>query len=140
MKITPIGSKVHKVALTPKEQTESPKKGKKDNKNTNANLKLDNELYLNKNSSKIFRARYKIQVDIEDSVEVDVIYDFDFKSDTDVDQTLVSSMVIRSQVPTLVYPYIKAYLEQFLLISGYGNVPLPYVDFIENPIPGKATD
>ncbi|ADC57963.1 hypothetical protein ACYDHR_10110 [Klebsiella aerogenes] len=140
MKITPIGSKVHKVVLTPKEQTESPKKGKKDNKNTNANLKLDNELYLNKNSSKIFRARYKIQVDIEDSVEVDVIYDFDFKSDTDVDQTLVSSMVIRSQVPTLVYPYIKAYLEQFLLISGYGNVPLPYVDFIENPIPGKATD
>lgn len=140
MKITPIGSKVHKVVLTPKEQTESPKKGKKDNKNTNANLKLDNELYLNKNSSKIFRARYKIQVDIEDSVEVDVIYDFDFKSDTDVDQTLVSSMVIRSQVPTLVYPYIKAYLEQFLLISGYGNVPLPYVDFIENPIPGKAKD
>ena len=140
MKITPIGSKVHKVVLTPKEQTESPKKGKKDNKNTNANLKLDNELYLNKNSSKIFRARYKIQVDIEDSVEVDVIYDFDFKSDTDVDQTLVSSMVIRSQVPTLVYPYIKAYLEQFLLISGYGNVPLPYVDFMENPIPGKATD
>ncbi|HCH7895480.1 hypothetical protein [Raoultella planticola] len=140
MKITPIGSKVHKVVLTPKEPTESPKKGKKDSKNTNANLKLDNELYLNKNNSKIFRSRYNIQVVIEDSAEVDVIYDFDFKSDTDVDETLVSSMVIRSQVPTLVYPYIKTYLEQFLLMSGYGNVPLPYVDFVENPIPGKATD
>ena len=140
MKITPIGSKVHKVILTPKEQTESPKKGKKDTKNTNATLKLDNELYLNKNNSKLFRARYKIHVEIEDSAEIDVIYDFDFKSDTDVDQSLVSSMVIRSQVPTLVYPYIKTYLEQFLLMSGYGSIPLPYVDFAQNPIPGKATD
>ncbi|MGJ0946810.1 hypothetical protein ACR76C_07495 [Klebsiella grimontii] len=139
MKITPLGNKVYKVSLSQKSQPETPKRGKKNQKgeNSHATLKMDNELYLNRADAKVFRARYNILVSVDGRLDIDIVYDFDFKADEDVDQSLSKSMVIRSQVPTYVYPYIKSYLEHFLMMSGYGKIPIPFIDFVENPIPVK---
>ncbi|EMK2611578.1 hypothetical protein V8U19_002324 [Citrobacter freundii] len=137
MKITPLGNKVYTISLSPKPQSEAPKKGKKGQNSENVTLKLDNELFLNKTDTKLFRSRYKILVSIDGRVDIDLVYDFDFKADEDVDTSLAKSIIIRSQAPTYAYPYIKSYLEHFLMMSGYGRAQLPFIDFLESPIPMK---
>ncbi len=137
MKLTPLSHKAHKVSLIPKVSDESPKKPKKDRKDVNANLKLENQLYLNNKNPKLFRVRYDIMVEVEGAVDIELVYDFDFSAENDVDQSLGSSLDMRSKIPNFAYPYIKNYLEQFLMMSGYGYIPFPLVDFIEQPIPEK---
>lgn len=137
MKLNPISNKVHKVSLTPKVANPTSKKTKKDHKDVNANLKLENQLFLNNSNSKLFRVRYNVTVEVEGSVDIDLVYDFDFSAEIDVDESFGSSLAIRSQIPNFVFPYIKSYLEQLLMMSGYGYIPFPLVDFIDQPIPEK---
>lgn len=137
MKFTPTNSKVYKVTLSPKENAEKAKKSKKDHKDINANLKFENQLYLNSSDKKLFRLRYLVTVDVENMVDIDLEYDFDFSAENEVDESLASSLVIRSEIPNYVFPYIKSYLEHFLMMSGYGYIPFPYVDFLSQPIPEK---
>lgn len=129
-----LNRRIHKISLAAKEENDAPKKSKKELKSISAELKINNELYLNKNDSKLFRVRYFVDVSLNNNLHIDLAYDFDFRAEDDVDQSLAKSLIIRSQVPNLVYPYIKTYIEHFLLMSGYGSIPLPYVDFIKNPI------
>ncbi|AYY32885.1 TPA: hypothetical protein UL433_004962 [Klebsiella pneumoniae] len=135
MKITPLGNKVYTISLSRKTESETPKKGKKGQKGENVTLKLDNELFLNKTDTKLFRSRYKVLVSIDGRIDINLVYDFDFKADEDVDVSLAKSLIVRSQIPTYAYPYIKSYLEHFLMMSGYGRAPLPFIDFVESPIP-----
>ena len=135
MKITLLSRRVHRISLETKAALDATKKNKKEQKSNSAKLKMNNELYLNKKNSKLFRVRYLVDISISNGVDIDIVYDFDFRSEEDdVDQSLAKSLVVRSQVPNLVYPYIKSYIEHFLVMSGHGSIPLPYVDFIENPI------
>lgn len=139
MNFTPIGNKVYTVSLKPKNSSnDSHKKSKKSHKDVNANLKLDTDLYLNNNNPKLFRVRYNVSVEVEEMADIDLVYDFDFEADAPVEQSLGGSLTIRSQIPNYVFPYIKSYLEHFLMMSGYGYIPFPNVDFITHPIPEKS--
>ncbi|WFW93797.1 hypothetical protein NFJ87_10560 [Citrobacter freundii] len=140
MKITPISGKVvnfNLKALPPQSQK---KKQKKTEDEVNATINFDNEVYINTHDSKIFKVRYKLLVTIPHQVEVNLTYDFDFRSDEEVDSDIPKSLTIRSDVPAYCYPYMKSYVENILNMSGYGGVPLPYLDFIGSPIGSDKID
>lgn len=105
----------------------------KDKKKPKIKIKITNEIFNNIKDETIFRARFNVTVLAENTAEVEVIYDFDFKSDGKVDDEFTKSLSVRSDAPHLAFPYIKTYIESVLQLSGYGNVNLPYFDFVEEP-------
>lgn len=140
MKFNPVSNKIYSISLIPVASSNTPKKSKrnqKEAKEVQANLKLENELYLNNNNTKLFRVSYKVNVDVENSIAVEMVYHFDFEAESEIDERLGTSLYIRSQIPNFCFPYIKSYLEHFLMMSGYGHIPFPYIDFVANPIPAK---
>ncbi len=138
MKIHLLKNKIRSLSLTPET---TPVKGKKKSVETvDAKIELNNEVYLNKKNKNLFRVKYKLNVSIPHSVIIDMEYDFDFKAEEEVDQEIAQSMTIRSAVPNLVYPYIKVYVEQIMTMSGYGQIPLPFVDFNEHPLPSNTKE
>ncbi|WP_170974218.1 protein-export chaperone SecB [Citrobacter sp. wls757] len=140
MKIQLLNNKIRSLSLTPET---TPIKSKKKNAETvtvDAQIQLNNEVYLNQKNKSLFRVRYKLSVSIPHNVIIEMEYDFDFKADEDVDQEIAQSMTIRSAVPNLVYPYIKVYVEQIMTMSGYGQIPLPFVDFNEHPLPANSKE
>ncbi len=132
MNITPINNKIHNLLL---KEIESKGKSKKKSEAIEAKLNIDSEIFLNQDNHKIFRVRYKVNAIIPGKIELNVEYDFDFRSDVDVDMSLPKNLTMRSKVPNLTYPYIKSYIENFIMMSGYGAYPLPYIDFIKEPMP-----
>ncbi|MFB0711434.1 hypothetical protein ACEU59_09705 [Buttiauxella noackiae] len=135
MNINPIAGKVNNLSIKALPPLPLKKKAKKTDEEVSATINFDNEVYLNNHNSKLFRVRYNISVSIPHQVEVNLEYDFDFQSDEAVDTSLPKSSTILSSVPAFAYPYIKSYIENILNMSGYGSTPLPYIDFLKNPMP-----
>ncbi|HAS1742837.1 MULTISPECIES: protein-export chaperone SecB [Enterobacter] len=138
MKINLLKNKIRSLTLTPET---TPVKGKKKNIETvDAKIELNNEVYLNKKNKNLFRVKYRLHVSIPHSVIIEMEYDFDFKAEEEVDETIAQSVTLRSAVPNLAYPYIKVYVEQLMTMSGYGQIPLPFVDFNEHPLPSNTQE
>ncbi|EKK7715975.1 hypothetical protein PO816_002876 [Cronobacter dublinensis] len=126
MNLNIISKKIHTVSLE-EIQSDSNKKPIK------ADVSLTNEIYANTKQSNIFRIRYKVSITIESKAKVELAYDFDFKSDEEFTNETANSLGVRAVAPSLAYPYIKAYAEQLISMSGLGNYNLPYFDFITDP-------
>lgn len=135
MNINPTLVKVNNLSIKTLSPLPKKKKPKSDEEEVNATINFDNEVYVNNHNSKLFRVRYNIFVSIPHQVEVTLVYDFDFQSDEDVDAGLAKSTTVLSDVPAFAYPYIKAYIENVLSMSGFGLTPLPYLNFLKNPMP-----
>lgn len=135
MNINPTLVKVNNLSIKTLPPLPQKKKPKSNEEEVNATINFDNEVYVNNHNSKLFRVRYNIFVSIPHQVEVTLVYDFDFQSDEDVDAGLAKSTTVLSDVPAFAYPYIKAYIENVLSMSGFGLTPLPYLNFLKNPMP-----
>ncbi|WP_223565502.1 protein-export chaperone SecB [Pantoea sp. OVA07A] len=132
-----LTSRVTSLTITEIESTkESSKKTKrKENKEHDAQLDFSNEFYMNNHSDKLFRVKYRIKVNVPERYKIDLDYVFDFQSDESVTNDLPKTMLARATVPNLTYPYMKVFIENLVMMSGYGNIPLPHVDFTQNPVP-----
>ncbi|MFU0948554.1 hypothetical protein ACM26Q_22965 [Kluyvera ascorbata] len=140
MNINPTLVKVNNLSIKTLPPLPHKKKSKNNEEEVNATINFDNEVYVNNHNSKLFRVRYNIFVSIPHQVEVTLVYDFDFQSDEDVDAGLAKSSTVLSDVPAFAYPYIKAYIENVLSMSGFGLTPLPYLNFLKNPMPSRQDE
>lgn len=135
MNIRPISSKVNGLSLKTLSPQTSKKKSKKPEQEVEAKINFNSEVYVNNNNNKLFRVRYRLNLTIPFKAELDLEYDFDFESDDAVGSEFPRTLVVRSEVPSFAYPYMKAYLETILNLSGVGVGPLPCIDFLKNPMP-----
>lgn len=135
MNIDPTLVKVNTLSIKTLAPISQKKKQKNNEEEVNATINFDNDVFINNQNSKLFRVRYNIFVSIPHKVEVTLVYDFDFQSNEDVDAGLAKSSTVLSDVPAFAYPYIKTYIENVLSMSGFGFTPLPYLNFLQNPMP-----
>ncbi|CAB5566685.1 hypothetical protein AB7V66_20540 [Providencia rettgeri] len=96
-------------------------------------IKIGCTVYGNANNKNIVRIRYPVIVSVKDKATLSMDYDFYFTLSEELTEDFNTSIVTRQTAPALAYPYIKSYVENFLSISGYGDIDLPFLDFIKNP-------
>lgn len=111
------------------------KSKKKASDEISATINFDNEVYINNSNQNLFRVRYNLSVKIQHKVDIEIEYDFDFECDEEIDSSIPRSLLIRSEVPAYSYPYMKAYVENILTMSGFNGIPLPYINFLNDPMP-----
>lgn len=110
------------------------KNHKEKDKDSKVKINLSSQLFTNVKDNSLFRIRYIVKVNANNYADLDIAYDFDFKTEEVVDEEFTTSLAVRSEAPSLAYPYIKAYIESVLQLSGYSNINLPYQDFTKDPL------
>ncbi|WP_299996917.1 protein-export chaperone SecB [uncultured Cedecea sp.] len=113
------------------------KNHKEKNKDNKVKTNISSQLFTNVKDNSLFRVRYVVKITANGYVDVDLSYDFDFKTTDIVDEEFTKSLVVRSEAPSLAYPYIKTYIESVCQLSGYGTLNLPYADFTKEPLDMK---
>ena len=129
MNVQLISKIVHKASIKVLEKKEN----KSNDKQVKIHVRLDNEIFENKNDKHSFRVRYISAITVENRVEVNVEYDFHFTSSDEINEEAAKSEVFKSEIPSIAYAYLKVYVESLINLSGIGNYILPYFDFYADP-------
>lgn len=109
----------------------------KEKKSREVKISLKNETYVNAKNSKSIKVRIFIAIEIEQTVKLDITYDFEYKLEEDFTEEMGRLAEFKSTTMSMAYPYIKAFAEQLVSMSGVSGVMLPFLDF--NTLPNKET-
>ncbi|MBQ0533982.1 hypothetical protein J7S75_06465 [Providencia huaxiensis] len=97
-------------------------------------LTFGTEIFHNQKDTTLVKFRHSITVVVKDEVSVGLIYDFTFKTDASITDEFNESEEAVRVIPNLAYPYIKTYVENILVTSGYKDISLPYLNFYDEPL------
>ncbi|MDR5611286.1 MULTISPECIES: hypothetical protein [unclassified Arsenophonus] len=96
-------------------------------------MAINYEIYRHQSNKKTVRIRYTVIYFIQDNFSLSLAYDFSFKSDKEITEDFNASETARKLAPSISYPYIKSYIENFLTLSGYKDFEVPFIDFNKEP-------
>ncbi|ELY3856773.1 hypothetical protein ABN357_19530 [Providencia rettgeri] len=96
-------------------------------------VNIGSTVYAHDQDKKMVRINYPVIVTVKDNVTISIGYNFYFKLSESVADDFHKSEVARKTAPALAYPYIKSYIESVLLLSGYRDFSIPFLDFNKDP-------
>ncbi len=87
---------------------------------------------LNKDDVKSFVIKFNLNFKHkENKLSLRITAFAHFKSNTDVDEAFLNSDFGRINAPAIAFPYIRAYVSNFLMNAGFNPVFLPSFNFVE---------
>ncbi|EML0361299.1 hypothetical protein RI835_000624 [Providencia rettgeri] len=96
-------------------------------------VNIGSTVYAHDQDKKMVRINYPVIVTVKDNVTISIGYNFYFKLSESVADDFHKSETARKTAPALAYPYIKSYIENVLLLSGYRDFSIPFLDFNKDP-------
>ncbi|EMH4043673.1 hypothetical protein V6N22_003616 [Providencia stuartii] len=96
-------------------------------------VNIGSTVYAHDKDKKMVRINYPITVVVKDNVSISMSYNFYFKLSENVTDSFHKSEIARKVAPSLAYPYIKSYIESVLILSGYKDFSIPFLDFNKEP-------
>lgn len=65
----------------------------------------------------------------KDGISINVKYQAIFKTEDDIDDSLLDNPFLHVNAPAIAYPFLRAYIANILLMSGYDPLMLPSINF-----------
>lgn len=84
---------------------------------------------LDQDNPKEFIIGFKIELD-ESSFNIALEMAFIFETDSIIDDNFKESSFLKINAPAIAFPYIRAYISNLTLQSGYDSVILPSINFV----------
>jgi preprotein translocase subunit SecB len=81
-------------------------------------------------NQKTFDIHFKISLIAEDNL-LFIEYIANFTTSEDIDDEFKKSNFPKVNAPAIAYPYLRAFISQFLLLSGYNPQILPTFNFLK---------
>ncbi|MBF0752010.1 MULTISPECIES: protein-export chaperone SecB [unclassified Pasteurella] len=80
-----------------------------------------------------FAINFKFSHSHKDGISIELEYQAIFKVDSEshVDETLLDNPFLHVNAPAIAYPFLRAYVSNLFLMSGYAPLMLPSVNFDE---------
>jgi len=66
---------------------------------------------------------------IEDEFNLSIEYATKFLADDDIDEEFKESHFVKVNAPAIAYPFLRAYIGNFTLNSGFSPIILPTINF-----------
>ncbi|MPM64490.1 Protein-export protein SecB [bioreactor metagenome] len=78
-----------------------------------------------------FKITFHLDLTDGDSFELKTEYVALFNADSDIDEDFQNSDFIKINAPAIAYPYLRSFITLLMMNSGYSNVYLPTINFVE---------
>lgn len=78
-----------------------------------------------------FLVIFDLSLKLENEFLLTVEYMARFSTDNEINDEFKSSHFVKGNAPAIVYPYLRAYISNFTLNSGFSPVVLPTVNFTQ---------
>lgn len=72
---------------------------------------------------------FELFLKIEDDFNLSVEYGAKFLADDDIDEEFKESHFVKVNAPAIAYPFLRAYIGNFTLNSGFSPIILPTINF-----------
>ena len=84
---------------------------------------------FNPDNSHEFVIGFKIGIE-EEAFDLNIEMVFVFQLDTEIDEEFKNSPFLKINAPAIAFPYIRSYISNFTLQSGFNPVILPSINFV----------
>lgn len=84
---------------------------------------------FNQDRPKEFVIGFKLEIE-EEAFEIDIEMVFDFQVDTEITEEFKNSPFLKINAPAIAFPYLRSYISNLTLQSGFNPVILPSVNFV----------
>lgn len=128
MNIKIIGNKIRKVSLTPTSNVAKIDINERDasqDMKTEINFGFLPEFVKNNEYHIVFHLNFSHR----EGVDLDLHYEATFETDKDIDEKFRESPFVFVNSPAIAYPFLRAYVSNLFLSSGYSPLMLPTVNF-----------
>ncbi|MBD5170709.1 MAG: protein-export chaperone SecB [Bacteroidales bacterium] len=98
-----------------------------DTKDTNFQLSFGHA--FNDDTPKEFVIGFKVGIE-DEAFNLNLEMVFAFQLDTNIDEELKNSPFMKINAPAIAFPYIRSYISNFTLQSGFNPVILPSINFV----------
>lgn len=82
------------------------------------------------NNEKVFGTTFLISLN-DPNFNLNLNATYWFKCDNKIDEEFRKSDFVKINAPAIAYPYVRAYITQVCLASGFGAKILPTINFVE---------
>ncbi len=82
-----------------------------------------------KDNPKEFIIGFKIKIE-EESFDLELEMIFMFHVDTEINEEFKNSPFLKINAPAIAFPYIRSYISNFTLQSGFNPIILPSINFV----------
>lgn len=79
--------------------------------------------------SNTFVINFKFSHNHKDNMSIILDYQAVFKTEDNIDKNLLENPFLHVNAPAIAYPFLRAYIANLLLISGYDPLMLPSINF-----------
>ena len=79
--------------------------------------------------SNTFLIIFELFLKIEDELNLSIEYAAKFLADDDIDEEFKESHFVKVNAPAIAYPFLRAYIGNFTLNSGFSPIILPTINF-----------
>lgn len=121
MKIQLKGWKVKDLVLTSKQESSFTE--------TNNKFQLSFGHALDQDNPQEFIIGFKIELN-EAMFSIALEMAFIFETDSKIDENFKDSSFLKINAPAIAFPYIRAYISNLTLQSGYDSIILPSINFV----------
>lgn len=95
------------------------------------NVSLSFRAVYNSFSSNSFAVIFSIVVEVPGEFKLDVEYWVDFELSEDITEELRDSQIFMINAPAIGFPFLRSFVNLIAINSGYSNIWLPSVNFVE---------
>jgi len=88
-------------------------------------------LAFSEDEPKNFLIIFDLEIDVEENYIFSVKYISHFKTDKNIKKSDHDSKFFSINAPAIAYPFLRAYVANFLLSSGYDPIMLPTINFVK---------
>lgn len=81
------------------------------------------------NKSHEFLIRFESIIGLDDGVKLDITFDAEFECDEEVSDVFKESHFPKVNAPAIAFPYLRAFVSNLSLNSGYDTIILPAINF-----------
>ena len=78
---------------------------------------------------KEFTIRFESVIGLEEGVKLEIVFDADFVCDERISEKFKDSHFPSVNAPAIAFPYLRVFISNFSLNSGYDTVILPAINF-----------
>lgn len=97
---------------------------------TNRSFKFSYKTVGLPRSKNLFVVSFKVSI-IGQDFKMDLLMDFFFVTDKELDDRFFSSPFAKANAPAIAFPYIRSYISNLTIQSGYETVVLPSINFVK---------
>ena len=72
---------------------------------------------------------FNVSLKLEDTFILSVEYAARFSTDNEIDENFKESNFVKINAPAIAYPFLRAYISNFTLNSGFAPIVLPTINF-----------